>query len=120
MTDDRKHATPEKPEVQPTAQTATGPKRELSLVVGMGASAGGLDAFRAFFTAMPADSGMTFVLVQHLDPDRPSALAEIVGASTTMPVKQASTGDVLAPNRVFVIPPDAVMTLSQGVLHVDR
>ncbi|MEO7027619.1 MAG: chemotaxis protein CheB [Caulobacteraceae bacterium] len=75
-----------------------------------GVSAGGLQAFRAFFKAMPTDSGMAFVLVQHLDPGHASALAEIIGASTTMPVEQAKTGDVLAPNRVFVIPPDSILT----------
>lgn len=59
---------------------------------------------------MPTDSGMAFVLVQHLDPGHASALAEIIGASTTMPVEQAKTGDVLAPDRVFVIPPDSILT----------
>ena len=102
------------------AHDATPAAREPTLVVGLGASAGGLDAFRSFFKTMPADSGMAFVLVQHLDPERASALAEIVGSSTTMPVSQARTGDALAPNHVFVIPPDSVMTLSGGVLKVSR
>lgn len=89
-----------------------------TLIVGMGASAGGLDAFRAFFEAMPNDSGMCFVIVQHLDPKRTSALPEILGATTTMPVTLAKTGDLLAPNHVFVIPEDSVMTSSNGVLQV--
>ncbi|ALM84581.1 hypothetical protein ASB57_17780 [Bordetella sp. N] len=63
---------------------------------------------------------MAFVLVQHLDPDHASALADIVGASTAMPVTQAKTGDALVANHVFVIPPDAVMTLTKGVLTVAR
>jgi two-component system CheB/CheR fusion protein len=86
----------------------------------MGASAGGIEAFQAFFKAMPADSGMAFVLVQHLDPEHASALPEIIGASTTMPVAQAKTGDVLAQNRVFVIPPDSVLTVAGGTLRVAR
>ncbi len=98
----------------------SGQERPFTLAVCLGASAGGLDAYRVFFKAMPPDSGMAFVLVQHLDPARASALAEIVGASTAMPVTQAKTGDALAPNHVFVIPPDAVMTLSRGILHVAR
>lgn len=99
---------------------ATGSADPVTLVVGVGASAGGLDAFRAFFRAMPTDSGMSFVLVQHLDPERASALPEIIGASTRMPVTLAKTGDALTPNHVFVIPPDSVMTLSEGTLQVVR
>src|SRR5579859_85730 len=102
------------------SETDRRPRREFTLVVGLGASAGGLEAFRSFFKAMPADSGMAFVLVQHLDPERASALAEIVGSSTTMPVSQARSGDALTPNHVFVIPPDSVMTLADGVLKVSR
>src|SRR5665213_458170 len=66
------------------------------LIVGIGASAGGLDAFRSFFSKMPTDSGMAFVLVQHLDPDYNSALAEIIGDCTAMPVLKAADGTVAA------------------------
>lgn len=100
--------------------TATGSAGPITLVVGIGASAGGLDAFRAFFATMPTDSGMSFVLVQHLDPERASSLPEIIGASTPMPVTLAKTGDALAPNHVYVIAPDSVMTLAQGILQVVR
>ena len=90
----------------------------VTLVVGMGASAGGLEAFRTFFGAMPTDTGMAFVLVQHLDPDHASALVNILGSITSMPVSQARTGDAVAPNHVFVIPPDAILTISGGILSV--
>jgi len=90
------------PVVQSTAKTHD---RQGHLIVGIGASAGGLQAFRSFFTAMPADSGMAFVLVQHLDPDYSSALAEILSEFTSMPVSKASDGTQAAPNTVAVIPP---------------
>lgn len=88
------------------------------MVVGIGASAGGLDAFRSFFSAMPTDSGMAFVLVQHLDPDYNSALAEIIGDCTAMPVVKAADGTVAAPNTVAVIPQNAILKIEGGVLRV--
>lgn len=90
------------------------------LVVGVGASAGGLHAYEAFFSAMPADTGMTFVLVQHLDPKHESALATIVGGCTDMPVRFAEDGAALGPNQVHVIPPDAILTVEGGRLRVAR
>lgn len=90
------------------------------VIVGIGASAGGLQAFRAFFGAMPADSGMAFVLVQHLDPDYASALAEIVGEFTAMSVVKAVDGTVAAANTVSVIPPNAILKIKDGVLRVAK
>ena len=60
--------------------------------MGIGASAGGLEAYRSFFSCMPADSGMAFVLVQHLAPDHKSMLAELLGKATTMKVVEATDG----------------------------
>ena len=88
------------------------------LIVGIGASAGGLDAFRSFFSEMPTDSGMAFVLVQHLDPDYNSALAEIVGEWTAIPVVKAVDGTVAAPDTVAVIPQNAILKIEGGVLRV--
>ncbi len=90
------------------------------LVVGIGASAGGLSAFTSFFGAMPPDSGMSFVLVQHLSPDYKSQLSEILGKSTDMPVMEAEDGMELAPNTVFVIPPDSTLTISDRKLMVRK
>lgn len=90
------------------------------MIVGIGASAGGLEAYRSFFTCMPADSGMGFVLVQHLAPDHKSMLAELLGKTTTMKVVEAADGMVVKPNRVFVIPPDATMTIHNRRLKIDR
>ncbi|MBJ7534551.1 PAS domain S-box protein [Rhodomicrobium vannielii ATCC 17100] len=84
------------------------------LIVGVGASAGGLEAFTAFFENMPPDSGMAFVLVQHLAPDHKSMLAEILGKTTAMPVTEAADGTEVLPNQVFVIPPDATLTIANG------
>jgi chemotaxis response regulator CheB len=89
----------------------------VSLVVGIGASAGGLEAFKTFFSVMPANSGMAFVLIQHLDPDYPSALVKLLRGCTAMEVLSAEDGMPLSPNRVFVIPPGAVLRLDAGVLR---
>jgi two-component system CheB/CheR fusion protein len=88
------------------------------LIVGIGASAGGLDAFRSFLSAMPADTGMAFVLVQHLSPDHKSMLADLLRKSTAMSVIEATDGVVVKPNCVLVIPPDATMTIEGGRLKI--
>jgi two-component system CheB/CheR fusion protein len=84
------------------------------LIVGIGASAGGLEAFTIFFEHMPPDSGMAFVLVQHLAPNHKSMLAEILGKTAAMPVTEAEDGGEVLPNHVFVIPPDATLTIANG------
>jgi two-component system, chemotaxis family, CheB/CheR fusion protein len=88
------------------------------LLVGLGASAGGLDAFKSFFANMPPQSGMAFVLVQHLDPHHKSLLVELLSSHTAMPVAQAEDGMRVAADHVFVIPPNAVLTIEGGVLRV--
>ena len=87
-------------------------------IVGIGASAGGLEAFRRFFSAMPADGGVAFVLIQHLDPTRGSLTAELVGAHTAMPVVQAADRMRVEPNRIYVIPPNAYLSLHAGTLRL--
>ncbi len=88
------------------------------LVVGMGASAGGIEAFSKFFDAMPNDSGAAFVLVLHLDPTRESQMAKVLAARTTMPVVQVEDQMRILPNHVYVIAPDRDLTVSAGVLHL--
>ena len=90
------------------------------LTVGIGASAGGLEAFKSFFSQIPADTGMAFVLVQHLSPDHKSMLAELLGKTTAMDVIEAKDGNRVKPNCVFVIPPDATMTILDGTLKIVR
>ncbi len=82
-----------------------GSAERTELIVGIGASAGGLDAFKTFFSLMPAKIGMAFVIVQHLDPKYDSSLAAIIAGYTTMPVHLSEEGALVAPDHVFVIPP---------------
>ena len=84
----------------------------------MGASAGGLEACEGFFKACPADTGMAFVLVPHLDPGHQSALCDILQRSTAMPVIEAHDHLAVAADHVYIIPPNREMTLIKGVLHV--
>lgn len=88
------------------------------LIVGIGASAGGLAAFKTFLANVPADPGMAFVLVQHLAPDHKSLLVELLSANSRLPVITASDGDAVEANRVYVIPPDATLTITNGVLDL--
>ena len=83
-------------------------------VAAIGASAGGLEAYKDFFHALPIDTGMAFVLVQHLDPSHHSLLAEILSKATKMPVDEVKSGVRIEPNHVYVIPPDAFMAISAG------
>jgi two-component system, chemotaxis family, CheB/CheR fusion protein len=89
-----------------------------SLIVGIGASAGGLAAFKNFLAHTPADSGMAFVLVQHLDPRHKSLLVELLGTSSPIPVVAASDGAAVRKNHVYVIPPNATLTIREGLLRV--
>ncbi len=91
---------------------------EVSLIVGVGASAGGLDAFSTLLSHLPTDTGMGFVFVQHLSPGQESLLSELLGRTTRMPVVTAVDGQQVEANRVYVIPPNAQMTIAQGRLHL--
>ncbi|BCL35778.1 CheR family methyltransferase [Nostoc sp. MS1] len=87
-------------------------------VVGIAASAGGLEAFTELIRHLPTDTGMAFVLIQHLSPDHESLLSEILGRVTTMPVLQVHDQMRVEPNAVYVIPPNAQMTLVDGILRL--
>lgn len=87
-------------------------------IVGIGASAGGLEAFSELLRALPADTGMAFVLIQHLDPTHPSRLDEALGRTTSMPVGEIVDGMKVEPDHVYVIPPNADLTLSNGKLSL--
>ena len=94
------------------------PQDELFPVVGIGASAGGLEAFSQLLMHIPSDTGMAFVLIQHLDPIHKSVLPEILSRVTAMPVIEASDGRAVEANHVYVIPPNTNMAISHGVLHL--
>ncbi len=89
-------------------------------IVGIGASAGGLTAFEAFFKAMPAgiQTGMAFVLVQHLSPDHKSILKDLIQEYTTMQVFEIENGMVVAPDCIYIIPPNQDLALFSGKLHL--
>src|SRR3954468_7934340 len=87
-------------------------------IVGIGGSAGGLEAFIDFFKAMPPDSGMAFVVVQHLPPDRESMIAEILSKHTKMPVTQIVDGMQVKPNHAYVIRPGHTLTIHKGHLRL--
>jgi two-component system CheB/CheR fusion protein len=95
-----------------------GSKTAGGLFVGVGASAGGLDALTKLLDGLPAASGFVFVVVQHLDPRHPSLLAELLGRRTPMPVVQAEDGALAEPGHVYVIAPNARLTIEKGVLRV--
>jgi len=89
-------------------------------VVGLGASAGGLEALRQLFAHLPGDLGMGFVVIQHLDPDRPSMLTKVLGGVTRLPVVEATNGMRVEPDRVHVIPSDFDLSIRDGILHLVR
>ncbi|MGH2820102.1 MAG: chemotaxis protein CheB, partial [Actinomycetota bacterium] len=84
-------------------------------MVGIGASAGGLEAFSQLLRALPADTGMAFVLVQHLDPTHESRLPEVLARTTAMPIGTVTGGLRVEPDRVYVIPSNADLTIEGGV-----
>lgn len=87
-------------------------------IVGIAASAGGLAAFTGLLSHLPIDTGMAFVLIQHLDPNHKSLLSEILARTTQMPVNEVEDGVAVEPNQVYVIPPNTKMVLSKGVLQL--
>src|SRR5205807_4241755 len=107
----KSHPTPEHEGPQPT-------KRAPFPIVGVGASAGGLEAFTQLIKALTPGTDMSYVLVQHLDPTHESALTEILVRATEMPVVQVSDGMPVEPNQVYVIPPNVDMFIAQGVLRL--
>jgi len=88
-------------------------------IVGIGASAGGLEAFTVFLKQVPPNLGMAYILVPHLDPSRESAFTQILSRATKLPVVQIENGMRVQPDHVYVIPPNCDLTISQLVLHIN-
>jgi two-component system, chemotaxis family, CheB/CheR fusion protein len=86
-------------------------------IVGIGSSAGGLEALLLFLGSVPEGSGMAFVIVQHLDPTHKDMMAELLQRSTSMPVVQVRDRLRVKPDFVYVIPPNKDMSILHGVLH---
>jgi two-component system, chemotaxis family, CheB/CheR fusion protein len=89
-------------------------------VVGIGASAGGLDACTKLLGALPSDNGMAFILVQHLDPTHESMMAELLAHRTSMTVVQASSSMLVEREHLYIIPPGSYLSVSNGALHLSR
>ena len=87
-------------------------------IIGIGASAGGVEALRGFLQHMPNPDGLALVVVLHLSPDRASMLAEVLQQWTTMPVRQATDGIPVTAGEVYVIPPNMLMTIEDGRLRL--
>src|SRR5579864_4094441 len=87
-------------------------------VVAIGASAGGLEAFTSLLRQLPADTGMAFIFIQHLAPTHESMLPQLLSRETAMPVNPIEDGALLSPNQVYVIPPNAAITVSGLALAV--
>ncbi len=87
-------------------------------IVGIGASAGGLEAFTQLLKTLPHDTGMGFVLVQHLDPQHESALAQILSRATSLPVREITDNQPVQPNHIYVIPRDTNLSIERGVLKL--
>ncbi|MGH7453181.1 MAG: chemotaxis protein CheB, partial [bacterium] len=87
-------------------------------IVGIGASTGGLEAFTQLLEHLLADTGMAYVLVQHLAPKHESMLTELLSRATSMPVNEVIDGTTVEPNHVYVIPPNTDMAILQGVLRL--
>jgi chemotaxis response regulator CheB len=103
-------------EPEPIQEAEEIPRAGACPVVGIGASAGGLDAFTQMLKQLPSSTGMAFVLVQHLDPNHKSMLTALLRGQTSMPVQQASQGTEVAPNHIYVIPPNSQIAIKRGVL----
>ena len=105
-------ATPKKDKQKPPASVQNFP------IVGIGASAGGLDAFKRLLKAIPDNSGMAYVLVQHLDPSHESILPEILSRVTNIPVHEITDDIELAPDHIYIIPSNKILISTDGVLKL--
>ena len=89
-------------------------------VVGLGASAGGLDAARRLLAALPLSTGMAFILIQHLDPTHVSMMVDLLAGHTPMKVQQAADGMPLEREHVYLIPPGAYLSIRGGALRLSE
>src|SRR3954468_24104404 len=87
-------------------------------IVGIGASAGGIDALLTFFPAIIADSGLAYVIVQHLDPDHGSHLSELLARRSNVSVQVIHDDTAVEPNKIYVIPPNAAISIEDDHLRL--
>jgi two-component system CheB/CheR fusion protein len=101
-------------------QQSVSGKQSLFPIVGVGASTGGLEAFTAFLRHLPGDSGMAFVLIQHLDPKQHSQLTDLLARATRMPVLEVDADIPIEPNHVYVMAPGVCLSMSDGHIRVEE
>jgi two-component system, chemotaxis family, CheB/CheR fusion protein len=117
---------PEQVIESPPSQPTIAKNQDISLssetvsIVAIGASAGGLDACRKLFDAMPATKDMAFILVQHLDPKHDSMMADLLATHTSMTVQQARDGMPIKGNNLYIIPPGHYLSIARGALHISK
>jgi len=100
------------------AQTEETGAGALGYIVGIGASAGGLNALEQFFDNMPATSGMAFVVIQHLSPDFKSLMDDLLSRHTSMPIHRVINGIDIKPDNIYLIPPQSLMTIKERKLYL--
>jgi len=110
---------PQSPKKSPSKPELSNEQESL-YVVGIGASAGGLDACRKLLAAMPSDTGMAFILIQHLDPSHESMMVDLLAGSTSMAVKQATHGENIEKNHLYVIPPGFYLSVVNDTLRLSQ
>lgn len=103
--------------MNPTEQNS---KANMIPIIGVGASAGGLKAFKSLVGAIPERSGMAYVLVQHLDPDHDSSLVEILSRETKIPIMEAPLGAPPVPDHIYVIPSAKQLTIRNGNFFLEE
>jgi two-component system, chemotaxis family, CheB/CheR fusion protein len=113
-----KRSPPRRPDAVVRQLRAVPPTRRPAIIVGVGASAGGLEAFSQLLQALPPNPGLAMVLVQHLAPQHESALVELLANRTPLPVVQVTQNMPVERNHIYVIPPNVQMSISRGVLHL--
>ena len=111
-----------RPKSSPRTSAANGPRRSADdfAVVGIGASAGGLEACSKLVEGLPAGNGMALILVQHLDPTHESMMVDLLAGHTSIAVRQATDGMPLEPDHLYVIPPATYLSISNGALHLSQ
>ncbi|MGC1469211.1 MAG: chemotaxis protein CheB, partial [Sphingorhabdus sp.] len=99
---------------------ARGPPLSYFPIVAIGASAGGLDAYTKLINALPARTGMAFILIQHLDPHHESMMVDLLAGHTSMMVAQAEDGATISPDHLYIIPPGSYLSVAAGRLQLSK
>lgn len=108
------------PKVRTKAEAQLEEKPDDFLIVGIGASAGGIQALQEFFRQVPADSGMAYIVILHLSPDHDSQLVSVLQRETPVPVTQVTEKIIFKPDHVYVIPPNRHLTMDDGYIAVSN